>query len=56
MKLTIWAVTLVMAVLSLVNSVQEANSTESPQGEKELLANEFVAHANRLVVARDNGN
>lgn len=56
MKPTIWAVTVVIAVLSLANSLPVANSKESPQGEKELLAKEFVAYANRLAVARDNGN
>jgi hypothetical protein len=56
MKTTIWAVTVVITVLSLANSLQDSNSTESPQREKELLAREFVAQAHRLTVARDNGN
>ncbi len=56
MKFTIWAVAVVIAGLSLANSLQDSNSTESPQGEKKLLAKEFVAYAHRLAVGRDNGN
>ena len=56
MKTTIFAVAVVITGLSLANPLIEANSTENPQGEKELLANEFVAHAHRLAVGMDNGN
>ena len=56
MKPKIWAATVVIAVLSLAYSLQQANSRESSQGEKELLAKEFVAYAHRLAVARDNEN
>ncbi len=56
MKLTTWTLAAIIASLSLANPLLEVYSTGNHQGEKELLAKEFVAHANRLAVARHNGN
>ena len=56
MKLTTWTLAAIIASLSFANPLLEANSTGSPQGEKEQLAREFVAYANQLAVARDNRN
>ena len=51
MKITIFAITATIAGLFLAHPRLEAKSTENPEGEKEKLAKEFVAHANRLAAA-----
>lgn len=53
MKIAIFAITAIIAGLCLVHPRLEAKSTENPEGEKEKLAKEFVAHAERLAAAEE---